>query len=97
MKYYNGKQAEQLGLAKEIIGNMIGKCSSALYYESLTDDEQKIIKQKISEFTDERNRLHIDEPKTLEGTINKYGSLLKNGLVTVEYLLYGKTFKRKLA
>jgi len=88
MKYYNGKQAEQLGLAKEIIGNMIGKCSSALYYESLTDDEQKIIKQKISEFTDERNRLHIDEPKTLEGTINKYGSLLKNGLVTVEYLTF---------
>jgi hypothetical protein len=97
MKYFNGKQAEQLGLAKEIIGQMIGKCSSALYYESLTDDEQRFIKQKISEFTDERNKLHIDEPETLEATINKYGSLLKNGLVTIDYLLYGKTFERKLA
>ena len=97
MKYYNGKQAEQLGLAKEIIGQMIGKCSSVLYYESLSEDERKILKQKISEFTDERNRLHIDEPEALDATINKYGSLLKNGLVTVEYLLYGKTATRKSA
>ena len=45
-------------------------------------------KQKISEFTDERNKLHIDEPGTLEAVINKYGDLLKNGLVTVEYLTF---------
>ena len=97
MKYYNGKQAELLGLAKEIIGQMIGKCSRALYYEGLTNDEQKVIKQRISEFTDERNRLHIDEPDALEAIVNRYGALLKNGLITVDYLLYGKTVTRKSA
>jgi len=97
MKYYNGKQAEQLGLAKEIIGQMIGKCSSALYYESLTEDEQKIVNQKISELTDERNRLHIDNPEALEAIIDKYGALLRNGLVTIDYLLYEKTVTRKSA
>ena len=97
MKYYSGTQAEQLGLAKEIIGQMIGKCSSALYYESLADDERRIIKQKISEFTDVRNRLHIDEPEEFETIVNQYGTLLKNGLVTVDYLLYGKTVIRKSA
>jgi len=97
MRYYSGKQAEQLGLAKEIIGQMIGKCSSALYYESMTEDEREIIKQKMSEFTDERNRLHIDEPEALETIINKYGVLLRNGLVNVDYLLYGKTVTRKSA
>ena len=97
MKYYSGKQAEQLGLAKEIVGQMIGKCSSALYYESLTEDEQKIVKQKLSEFSDARNRLHIDEPEALEAIIDKYGALLRNGMVTVDYLLYGKTVTRKSA
>jgi len=86
-----------LGLAKEIIGQMIGKCSSALYYESLGDDERRIIKQKISKFTDVRNRLHIDEPEEIETIVNQYGALLKNGLVTVDYLLYGKTVTRKSA
>jgi len=97
MRYYSGKQAEQLGLAKEIIGQMIGKCSSALYYESLTEEEKRIIKQKMSEFTDERNRLHIDEPEALEAVIDKFGALLRNGLVTIDYLLYGKTVARKSA
>ena len=97
MKYYSEKQAEQLGLAKEMIGQMIGKCSSALYYESLTDEERKIVKQKISEFTDERNKLHIDETELLEAIIKKYGYLLKNGLITIDYLLYGETVTRKSA
>ena len=97
MKYYSGKQAEQLGLAKEIIGQMIGKCSSALYYESLSEDERSIVKQKISEFSDKRNNLHIDEPEALDEIINKYGALMRNGLVTVEYLLYGETVARKSA
>jgi len=97
MTYFSGKQAEQLGLAKEIIGQMIGKCSSALYYESLSEDERGIIKQKMSEFTDMRNNLHIDEPETLESIIDKYSVLMRNGLVTVDYLLYGETITRKSA
>ena len=97
MRYYNGKQAEQLGLAKDIVGHMIGKCNSALYYESLAEDERRIVKQKISEFTDKRNRLHIDEPEALEAIIDKYGVLLKNGMVNIDYLLYGKTVTGKFA
>lgn len=97
MKFYNKHEADRYGLAEEAIGDMIAACSSALYYEMLTKEEQEIIKTKMQEFHLEQTSLNINDQQRVEAAITKYCPLLKNGLVTVDYLLYGKTTVRKSA
>ncbi len=97
MKFYNKHEADRYGLAEEAIGDMIAKCSRMLYYESLTDEERKIIEKKKWEFHEEQTALNINNQQQVEAVIKKYCPLLKNGLVTLDYLLYGKTSTRKSA
>ena len=97
MKFYNKHEADRYGLAEEAIGDMIAACSSALYYEMLTNEEQEIIRTRMRAFHLEQTNLNINDRKQVEAVIEKYCPLLKNGLVTVDYLLYGKTAARKSA
>ena len=90
MKFYNKYEADRYGLATEAIGDMIAACSSTLYHEMLTIEEQKIINTRMKEFHLERKMLHIDNTGQVEAVVEKYCPLLKNGLVTVDYLLNGK-------
>jgi len=97
MKFYNKQEADRYGLAKEAIGDMISACSSALYYEMLTDEEQEIIKTKMKEYHNEQIGLDINNMRQVESIIEKYCPLLKEGLVTIDYLLNGKVSVRKSA
>ena len=90
MKFYNKQEADRYGLAEEAIGDMIAACSSALYYEMLTNDEQEIIRNRMWEFHLEQKSLNISDQEQVETMIEKYCHLLKNDLVTVDYLLYEK-------
>ena len=97
MKFYNKHEADRYGIAEEAIGDMIAACSSALYHEVLTNEEQKIIKNRMRAFHLEQKELNINNQEHVEAIIEKYCPLLKNNLVTADYLLYGKTTARKSA
>ena len=89
MRFYNKYEADRYGLATEAIGDMIAACSSALYHEMLTDDEREVINSKINGFHLERKALSINNMSQIEFVVEKYCPILKNGLVTVDYLLNG--------
>ena len=89
MRFYSKHEADRYGLATEAIGDMIAACSSALYHQMLTSDEREVINSRISEFHLERKALSINNMNQVETVVEKYCPLLKNGLVTVDYLLNG--------
>jgi hypothetical protein len=97
MKFYHKHEADRYGLAEEAIGDMIASCSSTLSHEMLTKEEQETIKAKMQELHLEQTNLSIKDQEQVEVVIRKYCPLLKSGLVTVDYLLYGKTTARKSA
>jgi DNA-binding protein H-NS len=97
MKFYNKHEADRYGLAEEAIGDMIAACSNAIYHEMLTKEEQEIVKNRMQAFHLEQTKLNINDLKGVESVIEKYCPLLKNDLVSVDYLIYGKTTVHKSA
>ena len=97
MRFYNKYEADRYGLATEAIGDMIAACSSALYHEMLTDDEREVILSKMHDFHLEDKALNINDMEQVGAVIEKYCPLLKNGMVTIDYLLNGKAIVRKSA